>query len=119
MSAYNKAPWLMKKGEMAAYIPVTNLNRKDAVIMGRTFYCIEVVGPFITYQGYFTIRPRLTNGRMQVSGHPHMRSYSVWMQEDESPADYKEAFDSLISRLIEEKKLYINLKDKITKYKRL
>lgn len=104
---------------MANYISVTPINRKEAIIIGRTLYVIERSGHLINYCGYITIRPRLVKCRLQVSNHPHMKDHQVYIPDDETPEDYKGGFGPLLDKLIEEKKLFIKLKDPITKYTRV
>ncbi|HHT9135860.1 MAG TPA: hypothetical protein ACFYEK_01305 [Candidatus Wunengus sp. YC60] len=94
------------------------MNIEEAKKMGRTFYVIERSGNLIKYNGFITIRPRLVKCKLQMTNHPFLKDSVTWIPSDESEQDYK-SFGPLINMLLEEKKLYIKLKDPITKYTRV
>jgi hypothetical protein len=114
-NSYNRAPWTMKAKEFATFRAVNEGNRKNAIVLGRVLYVISKG----QYRGYFDVRPRLVKCRMSITNHPHMADQKVYIPEDESVEEYKKSFDSLITSLISEGSLYINIKDTLIKYSRL
>jgi hypothetical protein len=119
MSVFLSAPWKMKSKEFDGYIPVTESNKKEAIINGRCLYVIEVYGSVITYRGFINMRPRLVKCRLSITGHPHLKDSSLYISEDEDLDQYKKSFVTLFDKLIKEKTLYIKLTDPITKYTRV
>lgn len=117
--SYYSEPKTVKPADMANYVLVTPLNLSEAKKMGRTFYVIERSGNLIHYCGFFTIRPRLVKCKMQMTNHPFLKDSITWIPDDESEEDYKTSFGTLINQLLEQNKLYIKLKDTLTKYTRI
>lgn len=116
MSFYLKAPQAMKRADMKNYTPVTADNRKNAAVLGRVLYIISDDGAMITYNGFMTIRPRLTKGKLKITNHPHLKDIETFIPEDEPAEVNRRDTTLLIDKYIREKSLYVNLKDSITKY---
>lgn len=118
--SYLTIPTTIKPKDLESnYTPVTPLNFGEAKKMGRTFYVISKAGNLIQYCGFITIRPRLVKCKLQITNHPFMKDSITWIPSDESEEDYKNGFGPLLNLLLEEKKLYIKLKDPLTQYKRI
>lgn len=110
--SFNSPGRKIKPQEMEDFTPITSVNRKNAVILGRILYVIDDLKIF---KGYISIRPRLVKGRLKIE-HLHEPNQNYWLKEDETLEDYKSSFDKLITLQIETKQLFFKLKDPLIKY---
>jgi hypothetical protein len=79
-------------------------------MLGRKMYVYQVNGPAYNLIGEFEIRPMLKEGWMKFGGK------NVKISKSETRDEYKEAFDPVISLLIREKKLFININEPLINY---
>jgi len=119
---YGMAPWQLTKGAISNFVAVTDFNRKNAIAMGRIYYFIEKLGSAYMYRGSGLIRPRLTKGwhywphmpwsivPKDVQNKTHWR---VFYDADEDYVKWKDDFDVIITKGINEKTLYICPSDPI------
>ena len=119
---YGMAPWQLTKGAIDNFVAVTDFNRKNAITLGRIYYFIESLGSSHIYRGSGLIRPRLTKGwhhwphlpwsmvPKDVQNKTHWR---VFYDTDEDYVKWKDDFDAIITKGINEKTLYICPSDPI------
>ncbi len=111
-------PQEMKKKSMEDYILITEHNRKDMSKLGRIYY---VIGNYSTPVLYakFCVYPCLRpNKTLVVSGDSStpLGNYSVQCRDGQDFEDWKNGFDSVISKFIKEKKLFVNKKEKVATF---
>lgn len=114
---FKLAPWQMSSKLLETFTLVTDINKKEVLVLGRILYSISILAKFRTYRGFFEIDPGMSKGRMTIKNHMYFDSYSTYRTETESIEDYQKRFKP-ISILIEQKKLYYRTTDKIVKYVR-
>lgn len=117
---YGYGPWIFKKNVINDFIRVTDFNRKQAVILGRILYVIDLVGTDNRFCGTMIIEPCYLKGEWKVPYRPWMNGYpghfkSVFREN----MDYNEWVsnnDKMISKFISENTLYIKTTDPILKF---
>lgn len=117
------APWSSKEGAFKEMVPVTELNRKNAIVQGRMVYIIEPETKSMSrYCGFITICPRYTKGEWlwplepflpRWPEHKDKTHYKIYFDCDQDYEKYKNDYKILIDRGIANKTLYINPKDPI------
>lgn len=122
-SNYGVGPWEMTKDAVKnSFVAVTSLNRKNAIELGRILYHIESIGSKHIFHGTTLVQSRLSKGKWLW---PHMpwaivpkdiqnrTHFETYFDKEEDYNEWKEFYDKIISKGIEEKTLYINPKDPI------
>jgi predicted metalloenzyme YecM len=117
---YNKGPWDFKKNGINEFIAVNELNRKNAIVLGRILYVITLNGSTNQFRGTFSIDPRFTKGWWKYPAKPWENNFPgharVFMPEDMEYEHWKASNNDLITKFINEKSLYIKQTDPILKY---
>lgn len=119
---YNVAPWEMKRDALKDFVLITDLNRKNAIVVGRIYYNIELAGSKHIFGGAGVVRPRLKKGEWLWPHYPwsiipnnvqNKTHFNVFYDKEEDYDEWNNFFDTFISSGIEKKTLYINPKDPI------
>jgi hypothetical protein len=79
-------------------------------MLGRKCYVYQINGTAYNKIGEFEIRPMLKEGWMKFGGK------NVKITVSETRDEYKEAFNPVISLLIKEKKLFIDITEPLINY---
>lgn len=123
-SSYNVAPWIMGRKEFEKFIPITDINRKNAIIQGRIIYRISVVGNIITFCGHKVIDPCFTKGRWKIDHLPFTKNVSsptfeVYIFDEMNRGEWASFWEKTLRKGIEKKELFINPNDPIIQYYKL
>ena len=116
------APWQFKKGAINDFVAVTEFNRKNAICVGRILYFIESIGTNHIFRGVVSVNNRLTKGKWLWPHYPwavvpkdiqNKTHFEVYVDKDEDYEFWKTYYDTIITKGINEKTLYICPKDPI------
>lgn len=120
---YWRAPWIMKKGEFETFIPVTEANRKQAIVIGRILYTIsKESGNNYRYCGFITVQPCFFIGWWQMPIEPFIprdakfkskTHWKVYLDKNKNRDEWGSEYKTLFDRLIKDKELYIKQSDPI------
>lgn len=116
------APWVMSRKEFEKFIPVTELNRKNAIVQGRILYIISEVGKIITYNGNRIVDPCFTKGKWRIDHAPwHIKNtpsptFDVYFFSSVEREHWASEWAAMIREGIQKKELFINPSDPIIQY---
>lgn len=98
------------------YTLVTEENKAEVLIKGRTLYVFSKGKTKYTYNGFFDIRPRHIKGVLTISNHPIFGNCKCLIKEAEDKEEYFKSIRKVIEQHIEQKQLYFKESDKIVQY---
>lgn len=112
----------MKEKEFKEFMPVTTLNRKNVITLGRILYYIHKDGKNYKYNGYITIDPCFTKGWWRYPFMPwertaartHWRVY--WGPDDMNYDDWVRVHRIFIDKYIENNTLFFKSNDPILQF---
>lgn len=118
--SYGEGPWNMKKNAIKDFIQVTEDNRKNAIVVGRILYVIDLNGSVYQFRGTFSIDPCFTKGWFRYPLKPWQNNFpghiKVFMPEDIDYNAWASQNKFLIDDYIFKKTLYIKPTDPILKF---
>lgn len=118
------APWPMKPAEAKeSFIAVTEINRKNAVVIGRILYFIQQAGMHYTYMGFMTVDPCYFKGWWRWPFVPFapniggkIKHFRVFLDNDKSRDEWAVEYKLIIDNAILKNELFIKPTDPILTY---
>jgi hypothetical protein len=107
----------LKKNEEKSLIKITELNRKHAIVLGRSVHIIESIGSKYFRRGIIEIRPQLKRGMLTISDSPLHEDFEFFITKEEDFEEWKGSFNSIITTSIKKGEAYFNPEQKLTQYK--
>lgn len=111
----------MSRKQFSEFIPVTELNRKNAIVQGRIIYVISEMGKVITYRGFKVIDPCFDKGRWRIDHLPFAKNvpgkaFETYIFTGVDRNDWAKDWKAIIDKGIKEKELFIKPSDPIIQY---
>lgn len=117
-NSFDAGPWVMKPAGIKKLSAVTELNRKNAIQMGRILYIVDI--PSKTFRGTIVVEPCYLKGEWKIPFRPWQAGFpghfSAVFREDMNFTDLKNNNTLMINKFIAEKNLFINPSDPILKF---
>lgn len=102
------------------FVKVTVHNRKDMVKLGRIYYAIDPVFRKPKMLGVYCVFPCLRpNSTLVVSGDKSSikQNYELFCRDGQDYDEWKNGFDSVITKLIGMEQMYVHKKQKLAEFK--
>lgn len=124
-NTFRVGPWTMKPKEFESFVKVTESNRPNAMVYGRIFYIIDVLGKNYTFRGTMIADPRFTKGHILYPYRPwdiipkdvpNKTHYRVYIYEETDYHTWVTQNKALFDKHISEGTLFIKPTDPILTY---
>ena len=109
-----KFPQDINQSELKEYDLVTKDTLKDYIAIGRIFWLINEDMGFI--KGFHLIYPHIEKKCFLTAECPLFGKYTIFMKPFENKEEYKDIHGKILNNAIEDKQLYINKGQQLTKF---